>query len=122
MCFFFLMRRRPPRSTRTDTLFPYTTLFRSAGLGNEEIGAGDADLGLEIAVAQHAARLGDQRLRVAAARAELHTMGRVIGMMILEQFGDLLAGLVQRRADDVARRLMGQLDEDRKSTRLNSSH
>src|SRR3546814_486445 len=36
---FFLMIRRPPRSTRTDTLFPYTTLFRSqvplvvAGLG-----------------------------------------------------------------------------------------
>src|SRR3546814_17510986 len=30
-CFlFFLMIRRPPRSTRTDTLFPYTTLFRSA--------------------------------------------------------------------------------------------
>src|SRR3546814_17786589 len=26
---FFLMIRRPPRSTRTDTLFPYTTLFRS---------------------------------------------------------------------------------------------
>src|SRR3546814_6347857 len=29
MLFFFLMKRRPPRSTRTDTLFPYTTLFRS---------------------------------------------------------------------------------------------
>src|SRR3546814_14879683 len=28
--FFFLMIRRPPRSTRTDTLFPSTTLFRSA--------------------------------------------------------------------------------------------
>src|SRR3546814_17614184 len=27
--FFFLVTRRPPRSTRTDTLFPYTTLFRS---------------------------------------------------------------------------------------------
>src|SRR3546814_5515343 len=27
--FFFLMIRRPPRSTRTDTLFPYTTLFRA---------------------------------------------------------------------------------------------
>src|SRR3546814_6215423 len=27
--FFFVSRRRPPRSTRTDTLFPYTTLFRS---------------------------------------------------------------------------------------------
>src|SRR3546814_7937980 len=30
---FFLMNRRPPRSTRTDTLFPYTTLFRSPGDG-----------------------------------------------------------------------------------------
>src|SRR3546814_8949965 len=29
---FFLMIRRPPRSTRTDTLFPYTTLFRSVDL------------------------------------------------------------------------------------------
>src|SRR3546814_4740765 len=29
--FFVLRRRRPPRSTRTDTLFPYTTLFRSIG-------------------------------------------------------------------------------------------
>src|SRR3546814_3893718 len=33
--FFFLMIRRPPRSTRTDTLFPYTTLFRS---GRAEVG------------------------------------------------------------------------------------
>src|SRR3546814_15391383 len=31
LCFFFLMIRRPPRYTRTDTLFPYTTLFRSIG-------------------------------------------------------------------------------------------
>src|SRR3546814_11575974 len=31
LSFFFLMIRRPPRSTRTDTLFPYTTLFRSLG-------------------------------------------------------------------------------------------
>src|SRR3546814_20806855 len=30
LMFFFLMIRRPPRSTRTDTLFPYTTLFRSS--------------------------------------------------------------------------------------------
>src|SRR3546814_20385636 len=29
--FIFLMTRRPPRSTRTDTPFPYTTLFRSVG-------------------------------------------------------------------------------------------
>src|SRR3546814_12169673 len=31
MFVFFLMIRRPPRSTRTDTLFPYTTLFRTDG-------------------------------------------------------------------------------------------
>src|SRR3546814_963056 len=34
--FFFLMIRRPPRSTRTDTLFPYTTLFRSKNLGLDQ--------------------------------------------------------------------------------------
>src|SRR3546814_1999792 len=34
VCFCFLMIRRPPRSTRTDTLFPYTTLFRSNCSGN----------------------------------------------------------------------------------------
>src|SRR3546814_12517180 len=39
--FVFLMIRRPPRSTRTDTLFPYTTLFRSLGAqGRPGIGAG----------------------------------------------------------------------------------
>src|SRR3546814_16061727 len=41
---FFLRIRRPPRSTRTDTLFPYTTLFRSkAGwpvTGQSEVNSG----------------------------------------------------------------------------------
>src|SRR3546814_16453886 len=32
---FFLRIRRPPRSTRTDTLFPYTTLFRSTSIGSD---------------------------------------------------------------------------------------
>src|SRR3546814_10414672 len=46
MCCFFLMIRRPPRSTRTDTLFPDTTLFRSdlppcAGGGRKRRAAGD---------------------------------------------------------------------------------
>src|SRR3546814_13330194 len=37
--FFFLRIRRPPRSTRTDTLFPYTTLFRSHELARfEDVG------------------------------------------------------------------------------------
>src|SRR3546814_3123750 len=43
--FFFLMIRLPPRSTRTDTLFPYTTLFRSDDDGDEI--ADSRDLGLE---------------------------------------------------------------------------
>src|SRR6056297_3343768 len=38
--FFFLMIRRPPRSTRTDTLFPYTTLFRSASMAIQSKSAG----------------------------------------------------------------------------------
>src|SRR3546814_18904184 len=54
------MRRRPPRSTRTDTRFPYTTLFRSEGSvshGFERLGlveyppaAGDEDKVLEAAI------------------------------------------------------------------------
>src|SRR3546814_10080041 len=36
LLFFFFMIRRPPRSTRTDTLFPYTTLFRSRGGGKSQ--------------------------------------------------------------------------------------
>src|SRR3546814_4316183 len=36
MFVFFLIIRRPPRSTRTDTLFPYTTLFRSKALTMDE--------------------------------------------------------------------------------------
>src|SRR3546814_15025697 len=39
--FLFLMIRRPPRSTRTDTLFPYTTLFRSQ---DQRVGSSDPDL------------------------------------------------------------------------------
>src|SRR3546814_16783634 len=46
MCyFFFLMIRRPPRSTRTDTLFPYTTLFRSQSGVRSRSDDGDAQHG-----------------------------------------------------------------------------
>src|SRR3546814_6489126 len=41
--FFFLMIRRPPRSTRTDTLFPYTTLFRSPYKGTKNQSATEKD-------------------------------------------------------------------------------
>src|SRR3546814_14430341 len=42
--FFFLMIRRPPRSTRTYTLFPYTTLFRSRGAGRASVEVDHAQL------------------------------------------------------------------------------
>src|SRR3546814_6850238 len=52
--FFFLMIRRPPRSTRTDTLFPYTTLFRSglqrAGDKGECLPGGQRVAGAGVAV------------------------------------------------------------------------
>src|SRR3546814_2680185 len=59
ICFFFLMIRRPPRSTRTDTLFPYTTLFRSR----------HAHVSLHLQLAHHEGGggvevAGDQRLEV----------------------------------------------------------
>src|SRR3546814_12261457 len=51
--FCFLMIRRPPRSTRTDTLFPYTTLFRSPGpvpVGGREPVVDRVELALEVGV------------------------------------------------------------------------
>src|SRR3546814_21164740 len=48
-CSFFLMIRRPPRSTRTDTLFPYTTLCRSETVGAFRLGdAGAVILHLDL--------------------------------------------------------------------------
>src|SRR3546814_19811715 len=57
--FFFLMLRRPPRSTRTDTRFPYTTLFRSLRLH----GAGGGDRNLVLG-ARSFSRRGRQGGRV----------------------------------------------------------
>src|SRR3546814_10425642 len=51
MCFiffFFLMIRRPPRSTRTDTLFPYTTLFRSQSAISKAVNALEKRLGVAL--------------------------------------------------------------------------
>src|SRR3546814_14967962 len=96
--FFFLMLRRPPRSTRTDTLFPYTTLFRS--LVRDDIG-----------------------LRGVAGGAEsLGEFAKEGGVEI-----DALVGRAierpHRRLGGAASRLIPVGEEvDRKSTRLNSSH
>src|SRR3546814_17564139 len=56
--FFFLMIRRPPRSTRTDTLFPYTTLFRSRDQDLEAVAFLAARLRLVVEVSGQLAQCG----------------------------------------------------------------
>src|SRR3546814_3000439 len=88
------MIRRPPRSTRTDTLFPYTTLFRSADRG---CGA-DRDRGAlahEIAslVEQLVDVLGVERLR--EARQRLRGRAGVIAILRSEEHTSELQSLMR---------------------------
>src|SRR3546814_20080806 len=89
------MIRRPPRSTRTDTLFPYTTLFRSAGAG----------IGPELVVKLRRAadqrrrqaesgvvRIGDRRLECLDAndlqqRPEQHDVGALGHRRTVDAYG-----------------------------------
>src|SRR3546814_2121848 len=101
------MIRRPPRSTRTDTLFPYTTLFRSLDIAFRMAG-GDAH------------RLARARRAAARQLARLAALGRkpqFIGRFLSERKLRLRAVDAQGQGVFAAR---GNLD--RKSTRLNSSH
>src|SRR3546814_14608670 len=100
------MIRRPPRATRTDTLFPYTTLFRSL-----REAAGDPHLG-----------------GVADIERPHRTQGRC--RHVTDRVLDRLADPADRAGDEGAREtragaryhLARQPLLDRKSTRLNSSH
>src|SRR3546814_8256952 len=67
--FLFLMMRRPPRSTRTDTLFPYTTLFRSVRAA--DVAAVPATL--KVIGAVPAGGLFDGEVAPGEARSEEHT-------------------------------------------------
>src|SRR3546814_943234 len=97
------MIRRPPRSTRTDTLLPYTTLFRSL-----------LDPGRVLRLHQPRGALGDQRVGADA----VDDVERVEHVAL--RLGHLLPVRVAHQAGhvDVAERHAA----DRKSTRLNSSH
>src|SRR3546814_15616216 len=78
MYFFFLMIRRPPRSTRTATLFPYTTLFRSYdALAETEMPrrASVRDRQCDGGVAGHA-ELGVHRGRRASGPRQVEACGR----------------------------------------------
>src|SRR3546814_11817152 len=78
MCtsFFFLMLRLPPRSTRPDPLFPYPTLFRSAGrVELHELHVGDAAARAPRhgdAVPRGAARRGGEQIGAARAAGGEH--------------------------------------------------
>src|SRR3546814_2324153 len=120
------MIRRPPRSTRTDTLFPYTTLFRSKALGGQGwIGmtwprkyGGHERSALERFVVT-------EELLVAGAPVRAHWVAdRQSGPLILK------FGTEQQRLEYLPRIARGECyfcigmseaDSDRKRTRLNSS-
>src|SRR3546814_5937132 len=105
------MIRRPPRSTRTDTLFPYTTLFRSVDRDRR----GRRRVGRAIAREFDPAADDDRDAFLAVGQDEL------------ERPADLAAlrGVEARRERVEKDRGRDRADEtaaDRKSTRLNSSH
>src|SRR3546814_15566455 len=97
------MIRRPPRSTRTDTLFPYTTLFRSPWIYRE---------------AQR--QKGTPAERVAFARDLEFQLSEAL------LAGGETTGVIGRDAGRNLKRLGSSVYwaglQDRKSTRLNSSH
>src|SRR3546814_4340436 len=111
MLFFCLMIRRPPRSTRTDTLFPYTTLFRSnPDARNTQIfGARRRIVIVDIVAVV-------EQVQNVDAQPEARFLAQEFERAI---FGDRNIHLAETPALAVAVSFVG---EDRKSTRLNSSH
>src|SRR3546814_6505710 len=111
------MIRRPPRSTRTDTLFPYTTLFRS---GLEMRAAVQADERLAEHGELHRQFLASPGRRIVVrrrvARADM-AVGEGRGI----EFG-VLAGFAIIEPQARRHRALAHRPSDRKSTRLNSSH
>src|SRR3546814_10986410 len=100
------MIRQPPRSTRTDTLFPYTTLFRSGiAVGRDDHrAAGEAEKSVLGA---------DENLHALRRASEVEQADeRVLGLQKGEELAD---------APEILQRVH-ILQQDRKSTRLNSSH
>src|SRR3546814_16955307 len=108
------MSRRPPRSTRTDTLFPYTTRFRSMIDRVEDIRA------RESAVSIKNVTINEEYFRG-------HFPSRPVmpGVLIIEAMAQTAAVLVVATLGEGARGKLVYfmtIEKDRKSTRLNSSH
>src|SRR3546814_10572071 len=129
------MIRRPPRSTRTDTLFPYTTLVRSRiGIGaKQRASGGRCDVASHLPQAPTGGANRRQRADDDLALAvDLHRLGlvrralEVDDKLVADAKHIGIAHLTCKRPADRTRRpekLIAELAErDRKSTRLNSSH
>src|SRR3546814_19901172 len=101
------MIRRPPRSTRTDTLFPYTTLFRATG----PVRSGPALL----------LGLADQVVMTEEAQAFV-SGPRMVETFTGESLDAAELGGVGIHAASTGVAALVVPDRDRKSTRLNSSH
>src|SRR3546814_19795109 len=120
------MIRRPPRSTRTDTLFPYTTLFRS------EIdlrrGPDAAFIGGDIIAVDRGRRReageGVEGLAIVLLAAEAHDRADSGQRDIAERRAlEIVAANLVLHVDQIVREQHAADDRgDRKSTRLNSSH
>src|SRR3546814_13974693 len=121
------MKRRPPNSTRTDTRFPYTTLFRSSSReaarllfdaeGEPPNPSGDTKIG-EAVTAPDVEQDGDAGRM---SRLGWITIGGVVMSLLLGLIA--LAALPQQEATPAGGQTATiETDEDRKSTRLNSSH
>src|SRR3546814_11044681 len=111
------MIRPPPISTRTDTLFPYTTLFRSFRYhAGEEVVVGTLDW----------PGVADRRLDVHGRRAKADLAAVVPaegGGELAVSDGDAVEALQEIDMEEgAAEHAVGDALEDRKSTRLNSSH
>src|SRR3546814_14274350 len=97
------MLRRPPRSTRTDTLFPYTTLFRSGFNPRYNSGGPISAPGDDVSFAPERTRGGE-----VGAKGEL-----------LDRSLRVALALYNYKYQNLQ---VSSVDKDRKSTRLNSSH
>src|SRR3546814_12102741 len=104
------MIRRPPTATRTDTLFPYPTLFRSRG-GGEHLALLHLRLGRGAACAGSVAEL--------KARAMEPTLETMVRELYDKQ---KIREVITRYCRGVDRMDRDLFLSDRKSTRLNSSH
>src|SRR3546814_1608673 len=107
------MIRRPPRSTRTDTLFPYTTLFRSV----ESSAVAEDDAG-----AERLWRFREAHPEAAAALGLVHKADVTVPLSAMSAFVDEVGPAVASVAPGATTLVYGHLGEARKSTRLNSSH